>query len=177
MVIKSPFTLIDPAWQPALLLFGLESAADPEHVAIRMSKVHLAHVPRHIGRRECDLQSGGDAMLVHLIHVLHPHRHPDALVARFVSVLLKRGGICAAAAASLRPLTKKDANFLARPNRAKRRWRSPVPQFLPSPLLKPCDCAGNVGYVQYRSQTFGFHNRRRITSGAPRIWPIVVTSP
>ena len=33
------------------LLFGLESAADPEHVAIRMSKVHLANVPRHIGVR------------------------------------------------------------------------------------------------------------------------------
>src|SRR5580658_178364 len=142
-----------------------------------MSKVHLANVPRHIAGRKCDLQPGGNAMPVHLVYVVHPHRHPDALVARFVSVLLKRGGICAAAAASLRPLTKKDANFLARSNCAKRRRRSPVPQFLPSPLLKPCDCAGNVGYVQYRSQALGFHNRRRITSGGPRIWPIVVTSP
>jgi hypothetical protein len=33
-------------------------------------------------------------------------RHPDALVALFVSLLLKSGGVCAAAAASLRPLTK-----------------------------------------------------------------------
>src|SRR5437667_1435218 len=63
------------------LLFGLESPADPEHVAIRMAKVHLADVPRHIGGRKCDLQPGGDAMLVHLVHIVHPDRHPDALVA------------------------------------------------------------------------------------------------
>src|SRR5437667_1455695 len=63
------------------LLFGLESPADPEHVAIRMAKVHLANVPRHIGRRKCDLQPGGDALLVHLVHIVHPDRHPDALVA------------------------------------------------------------------------------------------------
>src|ERR1035438_8630423 len=53
--------------------------------------------------------------------------------------------------------------FLTRSNRAKRRRRSPVPQFLSSPLLKPCDRAGDVGHVQYRSHTFGFHNRSRIT--------------
>src|SRR6202040_303599 len=151
-----------------LLLFGLQSPADPEYVAIRMSKVHLANVPRHIGGRKCDLQPGGDAMLVHLVHVVHPDRHPDALVALFVSLLLKRGGVRAAAAASLRSLTKKDASFLTRSDRAKRRRRSPVPQFLPSPPLKPCDRAGDVGHVQYRSQTFGFHNRSRITPGGPR---------
>ena len=37
------------------LLFGFESPADPEHVAIGMAKVHLADVPRHIGGRKCDL--------------------------------------------------------------------------------------------------------------------------
>src|ERR1039458_3887404 len=124
------------------LLFGLESPADPEHVAIRMAKVHLADVPRHIGGRECDLQPSGEALLVHLIHIIHPDRHPDAFVALFVSVLLKRGGVRAAAAASLRPLTKKDASFFTRSNCAERRRRSPVPQFLPSPLLKPRDQLG-----------------------------------
>jgi len=128
-------TLIDPAGQ-LVLLFDLESATDPEHVAIGMAKVNLANVPRHIGGRKCDLQPGGDTMLVHLVHVVHPDRHPDALVALFVSVLLKRGGVRATAAASLRPLTQKDANFLTRSNRAKRRRSSPVPRFLPSPLLK-----------------------------------------
>src|SRR4029077_5992832 len=135
---------------------------------IGMAKVHLANVPRHIGRRKCDLQSGGDAMLVHRIDVVHPDRHPDTFVALFVSVVLKRGGVRAAAAASLRSLTKKDARFLARSNRAKRRRRSPVPQFLPSPLLKPRERAGDVGHVQYRSQTFGFHNRSRITPSGSR---------
>ncbi len=85
-----------------LLLFVLESPSHPEHMPIRMSKVHLADVPRHIGGRKSDLQSGGHAMFVHLIHVVHPDRHPDALVALFVSLLLKRGGVRAAAAASLR---------------------------------------------------------------------------
>ena len=82
---------------------GSKSPADPEHVAIRMAKVHPAGVPRHIGGRKCDLQPGGDAVLMHLVHVVDPDRHPDALVALFVSVLLKRGDARAAAAASLRP--------------------------------------------------------------------------
>jgi hypothetical protein len=145
------------------LLFGLESSADPEHVAIRMAKVHLADVPRHIAGRKCDFQPGSDALLVHLVHVVHPDRHPDTLVTLFVSVLLKRGGVRAPAATSLRPLTKKDASFFARSNRAKRRRRSPLPQFLPSPLLKPRDRAGDVGHVQDRSQTLRFHNESRIT--------------
>jgi hypothetical protein len=152
-----------------LLLLGVESPADAEHVAIRMAKVHLADIPWHIGGRKCDLQPGGDAVLVHLVHVVHPDRHPDALVALFVSVLLKRGDVRAASAASLRPLTKKDASFLTRSNRAERRRCSPVPQFLPSPLLKPRDRAGDFGHVQYWSQTFGFHNASRITPGGPRI--------
>jgi len=37
------------------LLFGLESPADAEHVAIGMAKVHLADVPRHVGGRKSDL--------------------------------------------------------------------------------------------------------------------------
>src|ERR1700680_4996518 len=95
-----------------VLLFGLESAADPEHVAIRMAKLHLAHAPRHIGGRKCDLQPGGEAMLVHLVHVVHPDRHPDARVSLFVSVLLKRGGVCDASADSLRHMTNKYDRFL-----------------------------------------------------------------
>src|SRR5215475_1381818 len=75
-----------------LLLF-LESSADPEYVAIGMAEVHLADEPRHIGRRKCDLQPGGYAVFVHLVHIVHPDRHPDALVGFFVSILLKRGGV------------------------------------------------------------------------------------
>src|SRR6516162_2188815 len=126
------------------LLLRLESPADAEHMAIGMAKVHLADVPRHIGGRKCDLQPGGEALLVHLVHVVDPDRHPDALIALFVSLLLKGGGVRATAAASLRPLTKKDASSLARSNRAKRGRSSPVPQFLPSPLPKPPERGGDV---------------------------------
>jgi len=55
------------------LLLRLESSADPEHVAIWMTKVHLTDVPRHIGGRKCDPQPGGDALLVHLVHVVNPN--------------------------------------------------------------------------------------------------------
>src|ERR1700677_5261666 len=91
-----------------------ESAAESEDVAIRMASVHLANVPRHIGGRECDLQSSGEAMPVHLVHVVHPGRHPDALVALFVSVLLERGGVRTVSRASLRRMTEKDARVLTR---------------------------------------------------------------
>jgi hypothetical protein len=56
----------------AVLLFGLESTPYLEHVAIGMAKVHLANVPWHIGGRKCDLQACGEAMLVHLVHVVDP---------------------------------------------------------------------------------------------------------
>src|SRR5579864_5194175 len=103
----------DPASRSSRFSFpGFESAADAKHMAIGMAKVHLANVPRHIGRRKGDLQPGGHTVLVHLVHVVHPDRHPDALVALFIAVPLKRGGIGAATAASLRSLAKKDAQFL-----------------------------------------------------------------
>ena len=67
-VVKSPYHSLTIVF----LLLALESPADPEHVAIGMAKVHLANVPRHIGGRKCDLQPGGDAMLVHhFVHVVH----------------------------------------------------------------------------------------------------------
>src|ERR1700691_3712059 len=106
---------------------------------IGMANMHLANVPGHISGRKGDFEAGGDAVPMHLVHGVDPHRHPDALVALFVSLLLKGVGLGAAAAASLRALTKKDAHCRTRSHRAKRRRRPPVPQFLPSPLLKPCD--------------------------------------
>ena len=132
-ISDTPDRLYSVSELPVLLL-GLESPADPEHVAIWMAKVHLADVPRHIGGRKRDLQPDGDAVLVHLVHVVHPDRHPDALVALFVSVLLKRGGVRAAAAASLRPLTPWHPN--------KERCRPPYPipprqtsEAFPSPTI------------------------------------------
>jgi hypothetical protein len=84
-------------------------------------------------------------MLVHRVDVVDPDRHPDALVALLVALVLKRSGVRVAATASSRSLTKEDASFRARSHGAKRGRRSPVPQFVPSPLLKPGDRAGDVG--------------------------------
>lgn len=60
-----PSWLHSPIQQGAVLLLGLDSAADAEHVAIGMAK----------------------------------DGHPDAFVALFVPLLLKCGGVCAAAPA------------------------------------------------------------------------------
>src|SRR5580692_66393 len=133
-----------------------------------MSKVHLAYVPRHVGCRTYDLQPGGDALLVHLVHVVHPDRHPDALVALFVSLVLKCGRVCAAAAGLPAPPGRERCKLPCPIQPRQRSEAFPSPAISSSPLLKPRDRAGEVGHVQYRSQTFGFHNRRRITPGGLR---------
>ena len=125
--------------------------------------MHFAYTPLHVGRRKGYVQAGGDALLVHLIHIIHPDRHPDALVTLGVSSLLKGSRIRAAASATLRSLTKEDAGLLTGRNRAKCRRHTPVPQFLPSPLLQPRDCGREVGYIQNRIQTVDFHGGGRIT--------------
>jgi hypothetical protein len=45
---------------------------------------------------------------MHFIRVVHPHRHPNTLVASFVSVLLERSSIRSLAASALRSLAKKN---------------------------------------------------------------------
>src|SRR5579864_2757920 len=106
-----------------------------------MPKVHLANLPRHIGRRKRDLQPRSDALLVHLVDIVYPDRHPHALVPLLISVLLKGGGVRAPAAASLRPQAKKDTGLLTRSNCAKRRRRSPSPTISSIPTSqtkRPC---------------------------------------
>src|SRR6266403_2695168 len=88
-----------------------QSLADPKDMPVRMPHVHLADIPWHIGRWERDVQPGGHALHVDLVHVVNPHRHPDALVSRFVSVWSKRGGVRAPAAAPLAALAKKALAF------------------------------------------------------------------
>ena len=89
----------------------LNPLADPKDMPVRMPHVHLADVPWHIGRWEGDVQPGGHALLVDLVHVVNPHGHPDALVSRFISVWSKRGGVGPPAAAPLAANAKKDLAF------------------------------------------------------------------
>jgi len=86
----------------------LDAAAHAKHMTVRVAQVRLADVPWHVVRCERDFEAGGDALIVHCVNVLHPNRHPDALVAGFVSVFLERGGVRATAAASLRSTAKKN---------------------------------------------------------------------
>jgi hypothetical protein len=85
--------------------------ADPKYVPVRVPHVHLADVPRHVGRCESDVQTGGDTLSVDRVHIVYPHRHPDALVSRLVSTWSKRGGVRPLAAAPLASLAKKDFAF------------------------------------------------------------------
>ncbi len=78
---------------------------------IRVPQVHLAYVPRHLGRRKRDIQPGGHALSIDLINVFYPHGHPGAFVGRLVSVRSKRGGIRPPAAPSLAAHAKKDLAF------------------------------------------------------------------
>jgi hypothetical protein len=148
------------------LLLRLESATDPKDVAIWMANVHLADVPWHIGRRKCDLQSGSDAPFVHLVHIVYPNRHPNALVALFVFMLLKRGRIRTAATASLRPLAKEYAfPYPIQPRQRSEAFPSPTISSIPtSQTRRRCSRCQNV---QYRGESFDFHNERRITLGEP----------
>lgn len=88
------------------LIFRFASATDAEYVTIRVAKVHLADAPLHIGRRKGHLLPGGHALPVHLVHIGHPDRHPDALVAPCVTLLLERGRVRTASTTSLRPLKR-----------------------------------------------------------------------
>jgi hypothetical protein len=95
------------------LLLVLNPLTHPKHVPIGVSQVHLADVPPHVVRWKGDLQPGVNALLVGLVDVVHPDRHPDAFVTGFVSFFLERSGVRSAAAASLRSMAKEDLAFVA----------------------------------------------------------------
>src|SRR5713101_7087509 len=116
--------------------YFLNALADAEDVPVRMTNVHLADVPWHVGRWESDVQVCGQTVSVDFVNVLHPYRHPHALVARLVSAWSECRFIRAFAAAALASLTEKNLAF-AGPDRAESRGSSPVPAFLPTQLLEP----------------------------------------
>jgi hypothetical protein len=138
------------------------ATADAKHVSIRMAEVHLADAPGHVSGRTGDLQASGNALLVDLVYVPYPNRHPDPLVGGLIAIVLEGGRVCAAASASLRSLTKEDL-ALAGLNRAKGRRRSPVPKFLPAPFLEPREGRGDIGDIEDRCQTLCVHEGEDIT--------------
>jgi len=125
-------------------------------VPVRVPHVHLSDVPRHVSRWESDVQPGGHTVSVNLVNIVDPHRHPHALVGRFISVGFERRNVRTPASASLRPLAKKERAF-ARPDCPESRRRSLVPALPPAQLLEPCKARGDVGYVQDRGDVFRIH--------------------
>src|ERR1043165_262080 len=69
------------------LTFGfINSLADSEDMAVRVTKVHLTNIPRHVRRRPCDIEALLQATLMDVVNVIHPDRQPDTLVSRLVAI-------------------------------------------------------------------------------------------
>src|SRR5438270_13025073 len=103
---------------------------------VRMPDVHLADIPRHVRRRKRYIQPSSNALPVHLIHIVHPHRHPRALIVFLISVRLKRSRVRSFSPPTLRSSAKTNLH-LARTHRPEHSRRSPTPQLLPPPLPNP----------------------------------------
>jgi hypothetical protein len=64
----------------------LSAFAYAKQMPVGVPNVHLADMPRHVGRGESDIQPSGNALSMDLINVVHPNRHPCALVGLFISM-------------------------------------------------------------------------------------------
>src|SRR5262245_45615103 len=80
--------------RPMMLWLGLplvpKPPADAEDVPVRVANVHLANAPRHVGRRPRDVKTLLEAALVNGVNVVHPDRHPCALVRGIVAFRAER---------------------------------------------------------------------------------------
>src|SRR5262245_6523892 len=117
----------------ALLRF-FDATADSEDVSVRMSNVHLANIPGHVGRRPRNLQALFETPLVNGVDVVDPDRHPDALISRVIAAWTERHLNSTSASAALGIQAEKDLT-LARTHAAERGRISPVPTLLPAEFL------------------------------------------
>ena len=69
----------------------LSALTDPKYMSVRVPHVHLAHVPRHVGRWPGDFQSLFLAVTIDAVDVVDPHRHPHALVSCLITIGAERG--------------------------------------------------------------------------------------
>src|SRR5262249_37241791 len=129
---------------------------DSEHMGGRVPHVQLANIPRHVRRRPSDLKTLLKAALVDSINVLHPNRHPHALVGGIVAFGAKRHLEGALASTALGVLAQEDL-AVARANAPNRGGTAPVPPLLPSELLEPSEALLDVRDVQNRCQSFRVH--------------------
>src|SRR5262245_34983688 len=134
------------------------ATADTEDVAVRMADVHLPHAPWLVGRRPGHLEALREAPLVDGVHVVHPDRHPAALVRGIVAVGSSRFRERAPPPASLRVQAEEDLEPSGA-DAAESRRVAPVPPLLPAELLEPHEALLDVGDVQDRSQALCEHCR------------------
>src|ERR1700730_7519528 len=124
---------------------------------IRVPHMHLPHIPRHVRRRKSHFQPSGNTLPVDLIYIIHPHRHPHALIACLVSILLKCGRVRPPTTSALRTVAQKNLHC-TRPHRPESGRCSPIPQLLPPPLRKPSKTRHHVRHIQYRRNGFRIHS-------------------
>ena len=123
--------------------------------------MHLSNVPWHVGWRKGYVQSLRHTLPVNFIHIIHEHRHPDALISLPVTGWSEGGGVHPSPASALTINTEKNlAN--SRANRSKCWWCSPIPQSLPAPLLEPLKTFGDVRHIQDRVDAVHQHSLERI---------------
>src|SRR5258708_27555360 len=137
-----------------LLLFP-ESLADPKDVSIRMTYVHLAHVPWFVRRRPGDLEPLLNTVFVDLVDVIDPDRHPDALI---VCGLLPEGRRQIALSPAALPVLAEEDLAVAGADTAKCRRLAPVPALLPAEALKPGEALLDVRDVQDGRDSFRKHD-------------------
>src|SRR4026208_110643 len=110
----------------------LNPPADSEDVTVRVPHVHLPGIPRHVGGRPGDVKTLLETALVDGVDVVHPDRHPHALVGGIVPFRPERPLESAPAPAALGVLAQEDL-ALARAHAPEVGRRAPLPRLPPPP--------------------------------------------
>src|SRR5688572_4464176 len=108
----------------------LNPLTDSEDMTIRVTHVHLADAPWHVGRRPRDVETLLAAVPMDGVDIVHPDRHPDTLVGRLVAVGTEGHLHTTVATAALGALTQEDL-APAGANAPEGGRLAPVPSFLP----------------------------------------------
>jgi hypothetical protein len=127
-------------------------------MAVGVSHVHLANIPRHVGRRPDDFQILLHAMPMYGVDVFDPDRHPHTRIRRVGAIESDNRRKWALASAALTVVAEK--NLAMAGKYTAKRWRlTPFPTLLPSKLLEPGKALLHVRDIQDRCEPFRVHAR------------------
>ena len=139
-----------------LSLLKVDSPADPKHMSVGVPHVHLPDAPWLVGGRVGDLETGLQDGLMNTVYVVHPKRHPYALVRRVRTGRPRRDRQVAAPSTTLPALAKKDFTP-SRSHRSEARRISPVPELPPAEEPEPLEALGQIRHVEDRRETGAPH--------------------